>query len=103
MKEEEGRHVVVMKAFKIAKRKSQDLNAKLLEVEQDKKSAEATLDVVERQAEAQRKLLCQAEDDLAVAKSKIKVLTKKLEKAEKAKEYVEQERYEVGVTGTEEA
>ena len=69
MKEEEGRCVTTVKAFEIAKKKSQDLNAKLLEAKRDKKSAEATLDMVESQAEAQCKLLCQAKDDLAATRS----------------------------------
>ena len=41
---------------------------------------------VERQAEAQRKQIFQAEDQLSATKSQIKVLTKNLEEAEKAKE-----------------
>lgn len=75
-----------MKAFKLTEKKSQDLNAKLVEVDWGKKNAEAALDGVERQAEAQRKQLRQADDELSVAKSQIKVLTKKLEEAKKAKE-----------------
>ena len=51
-----------------------------------KKSAEAALDWAKRQAEAQRKQLRQAEDDLSTARNQIKILTKKLEEAEKAKE-----------------
>ena len=52
MKKEEGRHVIAVKAFKLAEKKSQDLNAKLIEADRDKKSAKATVDVVERWAEA---------------------------------------------------
>ncbi|KAL0002991.1 hypothetical protein SO802_016772 [Lithocarpus litseifolius] len=44
MKEEEGRRVAAVKAFELAKKKSQDLNAKLVEADRDKKNAEATLD-----------------------------------------------------------
>lgn len=47
MKEKEGRRVVAMKTFELVEKKSQDLNAKLLEAERDKKSAEAALDRVE--------------------------------------------------------
>ena len=47
------------------------------------------MDRVERQVEAQRKQLCQAEDELSTARSQIKVLTKKLEEVEKAKEEVD--------------
>lgn len=48
MKEKEGRRVVVVKAFQLAEKKSQDLNAKLLEAEQDKKSTKAALAGVDR-------------------------------------------------------
>ena len=48
MKEEEGRCVATVKAFKLAEKKSQNLNAKLVEADRDKKSVEATLDGVER-------------------------------------------------------
>ena len=39
MKDEEGRRVVVVKAFELAEKKSQDLTAKLVEAYRDKKSA----------------------------------------------------------------
>ena len=55
MKEEEGRCTAAVKAFELAEKKSQELLAKLVEADQDKKSAEAALDVAERQVEAQRK------------------------------------------------
>nr|POF10025.1 hypothetical protein CFP56_46373 [Quercus suber] len=80
MKEKEGRCTAAMKAFELAEKKSQDLTTKL---------------------EAQHKLFCQAADDLTAARSQIKVLTKKLKEAEKAKEQAEQEGYDVGVTKTE--
>ena len=57
MKEEEGRRVAAMKAFELAKKNSQYLNAKLVEADWGKKSVEAALDRVKRQAEAQRKQL----------------------------------------------
>ena len=56
--------------------------------------------------EAQRKQFRQAEDELSTTKSQIKVLTKKLEEAEKAKEQTDQAKqdgYVVGVAKTEEA
>ena len=52
MKEEERRCVAFVKAFELVEKNSQDLNAKLVEANQDKKSAEAILDGVERQVEA---------------------------------------------------
>ena len=103
MKEEEGRRLAAMKAFELAEKKSQDLIAKLIKADRDKKSAKAALDRVERQAEAQCKQLSQAKDELSAARSQIKVLTKKLEEAKKAKEQAEQDGYDVGVAETEEA
>ena len=103
MKEEEGRQVATMKAFKLAKKKSQDLNAKPVEANRDKKSPEAALDGVERQAESQHKQFFQAEDELSIARGQIKVLTKKLKEAEKAKEQAKQDEYDIGVVETEEA
>ena len=41
------------------------------------------------QVEAQRKQFCQTEADLAAAKDQVKILSKKLEEAEKAKDQVE--------------
>ena len=61
-KDEEGRRIATVKAFEIANKKSQDLMAKLEKADHAKKSAKAALDVVERQAEGQRVLLCQAEE-----------------------------------------
>ena len=75
-----------MKAFEIAEKKSQDLTTKLAEADHDKKSAEATLDMVERQAEGQRVLLRQAKEQLAASKEQVIALKKKLEEAEKARD-----------------
>ena len=69
MKKEEGKCIVAMKAFELAEKKSEYLNAKLVEADQDKKSVEAALDMVKRQPEAQRKQLRQVEDELYVARS----------------------------------
>lgn len=55
MKEKEGKCVATVKAFELAKKKSQYLTAKLVEADRDKKSTEATLDMAERQAKAQCK------------------------------------------------
>ena len=103
MKEEDGGCTTVVKAFELAEKKSQELTAKLIEIDRDKKSAEATLDMAERQAKAQRKQLRQAKDDLSAVRGQIKILTKKLEEAEKDKEQAEQEGYKVGVAKTKEA
>ena len=46
-----------MEAFHVAEKSNQELKSKLIEVERLRKSAKATLDSVERQAEYQRMLL----------------------------------------------
>ncbi|XP_030927316.1 uncharacterized protein LOC115953696 [Quercus lobata] len=103
MKEEEGRHNAAMKAFNVAEKRTNELKNKLTKVERDKKSVEAALDSVERQAEGQRVLLRQAEDQLAAYKGQIITLKKKLEEAKKARAQAEQDGYDVGVAETEKA
>ena len=46
--------------------------------------------------------MCQIEDQLAIAKEKIKALKKKLEEAKEVTAKAEQEGYDVGVAKTEE-
>ena len=103
MKDEEVKRIVAVEAFRVADKKSQEITTKLTGVERDRKSAKAALDGAEKQAGAQRKILRQAEVDLTAAKDKKKVLSKKLEEAEKSKDQAEQDGYEVGVAETKEA
>ena len=86
MKEEEGRRNATMKAFNVVEKRINEMKNKMAEVKRDKKSVETALDNAERQAEGQRVLLCQAEDQLATSKGQIITLKKKLEEAEKARE-----------------
>ncbi|KAL0016172.1 hypothetical protein SO802_003241 [Lithocarpus litseifolius] len=88
MKEEEGRRITAMDAFNVVEKRIQELNNKLIEADQDKKSTEAALEGAERQAET---------------REQIGVLKKKLEEAEKARDQAKQDGYEVGVAETEEA
>ena len=53
MKKEEGSQITVVDAFHVAEKSNQDLKSKLTEVERGKRSVEATLDSIERQAEGQ--------------------------------------------------
>ena len=53
MKEEEGRHIAAVDAFNVAEERVQELKNKLAKAERDKKSTEAALEGVERQAEGQ--------------------------------------------------
>ena len=69
----------------MAKKSNQEQKKKLLEQEREGKSAVVTLDSAEKQAESQRVLLRNAEDQLAASKTQIIALKKKLEEVEKAK------------------
>ena len=101
-----------------------DLKKKLTAEEQARKSADSTLDSAERQAESQRKLTREANDQLAATKEQLATLRKQLEetqrlrdqaektkveaeeakaKAEREKEETEQHGYDVGVAETKDA
>ena len=110
MKKEEGRRNVAEEAFNVAEKSIQELKNKLLEEERERKSVAAALDNAEGQAEGQRVLLRNVEDQLVSSKAQIVALKKKLEEVEKAREraerardQVEQEGYDAGVAETEEA
>ena len=94
MKEGEGRRIVAMDAFHVADKSNQKLKAKLTEEERErerekKKGAATALDSAEKQAESQRILLRNAEDQLATFKEQIPTLKKKLEEVQKAKDQVD--------------
>ena len=59
----------MVEAFNVAKMSIQELKKKLLEEEKERKSAAATLDNAKKQAEGQRVLLRNAEDQLAISKN----------------------------------
>lgn len=100
MKEEEGQRIAAVDAFLLAQKRIQDLNTKLTKAGREKMSVEAALQGAERQAESQRKQLCQTKDQLAIANEQIGTLKKKLAEAEKATKKAEQERYDIGVVET---
>ena len=87
----------------MTEKRVKEFNAKLTEVEREKKSTETALEGAERQAETQRKQLGQAKDELAVAREQIKVLKKKLDNAEKARDQAKQDGYDMGIVEIEEA
>ena len=103
MKDEKGRQVVAVKAFKVAEKRLKESDAKLIKAKRGRKSAEAAVDNAQRQAKTQCKQLRLTEDELPAAREQIKLLKKKLKDAEKARDQVEQEGYDVWVTETEEA
>ena len=49
--DEEARRIATVEAFRVAERKTQELNTKLAEAKREQKSTETTLDGVEKQAE----------------------------------------------------
>ena len=55
MKDEEGRRVATVEAFKVAEKRLKESNAKLTKAERGRKSTEVALDGVERQAKTQCK------------------------------------------------
>ena len=67
MKDKEGGRTAAIEACKVAEKRLKESDAKLIEAERGRKSAEAVMDNVEKQAETQRKQLCLIEDELAVA------------------------------------
>ena len=108
----------------VAENSNTDLKKKLTTKEQAQKSADSALDSAKRQAESQRKLACEANNQLAAAKEQMVTLRKQLEetqrlrdqaekakvqakeakaKAEREKEEAEQHGYDVGVAETKDA
>ena len=101
----------------MAKKSNKDLKAKLAKEEKERKFSAITLSSIKKQAESQRLLLCNADDQLATSKEQIATLKKKLKKVERAKnqaekakeeaekawEEAQQEGYDIGVIETEEA
>ena len=57
MKDEEGRRVVALEAFSLAKKRIHELNNQLIEADRERKSAKAALHVAKKQAETQCKRL----------------------------------------------
>ena len=111
MKDEEGKCHATVEAFSVVEKSIQDLKNKLLEEERERKSATSALDNAERQAESQRVLGRNVEDQLSASKAQITTLKKKLEEtkkarddaerareeAERAREQAKQDRYDIGV------
>lgn len=57
MKDEESKRIAIVDAFKVAKKRIQELNTQLTEADRARKSAKTTLQEVENQAETQHKQL----------------------------------------------
>ena len=122
--DERKKRVAAVQTLAVAENSNADLKKKMTAEEQARKSTDSALEGAERQAESQRKLACEANDQLAASKEQLAALKKQLgeaqrlrdqaEKAkveaEKAKAKAERERdeaeqhgYDVGVAETEDA
>lgn len=78
--------IAAVEAFKAVEKSLKELKTQLSQFQSERKSTMATLEGAERQAETQRKQLRQVELDLAAAREQNKILMKKLEEAERAKD-----------------
>ena len=106
-----------MQTLAIAENSNAELKKKPTAEEQARKSADSALEGAERQAESQRKLAREANDQLATSIEQLAALKKQLEeaqklrdqveeakaKAEKERDETEQHGYDVGVVETEDA
>ena len=111
-----------MQTLNIAEQSNAVLKKRMADEEHARKSADSALEGAQRQVESQRKLACEANDQLAASKEQLATLRKQLEetqklrgqaekakaeaekakaKAEKEKDEVEQHGYNVGVAKTE--
>ena len=81
-----------MQTLTIVENNNADLRKKLTADEQAKKSANAALKGVEKQAESQRKLTNEAKEQLAASKEQVAALKQQLEEAKKLKDQAEKAR-----------
>ena len=84
-----------MQTLAIAKNNNAELKKKLTAEEQAWKSADLALEGAERQAESQRKLAREANDQLAAGKEQLATLRKQLEEAQKLRVQAEKAKAEV--------
>ena len=81
-----------MQTLTIAENSNTDLKKKLITEEQARKSADAALKGAERQAESQRKLTNEANEQLAASNEQLAALKKRLEEAKKLRDQAEKNR-----------
>ena len=115
--EERKKRATAVQTLTIAENSNVELKKKLITEEQAQKSVDSALEGAERQAESQRKLAREANNQLAAFKEQLVALKKQLEeaqrlrdqaekakaKAEREKDEVEQHGYDVGVAETKDA
>ena len=122
--DERKKRVAAVQTLAVAENSNADLKKKLTAKEQARKSTDSALEGAERQAESQRKLAREANDQLAASKEQLATLKKQLgeaqrlrdqaekakveakkakAKAERERDEAEQHGYDVGVAETEDA
>ena len=83
-----------MQTLAIAENSNADLKKKLAAKEQARKSADLALEGAEREAESQRKLTHEANDQLAASKEQVATLRKQLEETQRLRDQAEKARAE---------
>ena len=83
-----------MQTLAITENNNADLKKKLAAEEQTRKSADSALEGAERQAESQRKLTHETNDQLAVSKEQVATLRKQLEETQRLRDQAEKARAE---------
>ena len=83
-----------MQTLAIAENSNTELKKKLIVNEQARKSAYLALEGAERQAESQRKLAREANDQLVASKEQLATLKKKLEEAQRLRDQAEKAKVE---------
>ena len=83
-----------MQALAIAENSNTELKKKLTVEEQARKSADLALESAERQTESQRKLACEANDQLAASKEQLAALKKQLEETQRLRDQAEKAKVE---------
>ena len=83
-----------MQTLTVVENNNTELKKKLIAEEQAWKSADSALEGVERQAESQRKLAREANDQLATFKEQLAILRKQLEETQRLRDQVEKAKAE---------
>ena len=92
--EERKRRAAAVQTLAIAENSNTDLKKKLTAEEQARKSTDVALEDVERQAESQRKLAREANDQLAASKEQLATLKKQLEEAQRLRDQAKKAKVE---------
>ena len=90
--EERKRRAAAVQTLTIAENNNIDLKKRLTAEKQARKSVDAALEGAKRQAESQRKLAREANDQLAASKEQLAALKKQLEEAQRLRDQAEQVR-----------